>query len=77
LLATSRCRARFFIHTDLQIGDEGGKIFSEPFQRFAADAEEKRFKRLPHVAELFPNTQLKQGVNERSLAKSQLEATSS
>jgi hypothetical protein len=43
------------IHTDLQIGDEGGQNLLGTVSTVGGGCrEEKQFKRLPNVAELFP-----------------------
>jgi hypothetical protein len=51
-----------------------GEQFPQPFQRFVAGAK-KPFKRFQKITDLTA-TQLKQGVNEKSLAKSLLHAAS-
>jgi len=57
------------IHTYLQIGDDGGRKFPEPFQRFATSPETvQTVSEAPNVSD----TQLKQGVNEKSLRQDEV-----
>ena len=75
IASTALAATLILIHTYLQIGDKSGRKYPEPFQRFAIVPGKplKRFRWGLHVL----NTQLKQGVNENSLAKPLLHVTSS
>ncbi len=74
IASAALCATLILIHTYLQIGDKSGRKYPEPFQRFAI-APGKPFKRFRWSPDVL-NTQLKQGVNENSLAKPLLHATS-